>query len=204
MPSTATECFEGHARPEDVEQWTVWICPADNELVVPTDMRPRDVARGNVHHPLRAADASDPNDVLITIAGPVLAGFSLAAIVGIGTSASSSGRPASMAAIAVFAGAAVLLLSAIQMLAVAALPGLSGLRWPGLIKGALYETGLLAFLVGLGLFLWTRPASAATGVGLVVVGLAVGGDVALLVSSRRFLERWAHPGTGRSALGSRL
>src|SRR6202050_1601527 len=87
-------------------------------------MRRLDVARANVRHPLREANVADPNDTLITTTGPILAGFSLAAIVGIGTSASSSRHPVAMAAIAVFALAAVLLLFAIQMLVAAAFPGL--------------------------------------------------------------------------------
>jgi hypothetical protein len=99
--------LRGHPRPEDIGPWTVWACPEDGELVVPADMRRLDVARANVRHPLREANVADPNDTLITITGPILAGFSLAAVVGIGTSASSSRHPVAMAAIAVFALAAV-------------------------------------------------------------------------------------------------
>jgi hypothetical protein len=58
--------------------------------VVPADMRRLDVARANVRHPLREANVADPNDTLITITGPILAGFSLAAVVGIGTSPDDS------------------------------------------------------------------------------------------------------------------
>jgi hypothetical protein len=152
----------------------------------------------------------DPNDTLVSIAGPILAGFALAAIVVIGTSSSTSGRPEALPAIAFFAGAAVLLLFSIQMLAVAALPGLRkapGLRvvsrllriprlqkipWPRLIKDLLYETGLLVFLIGLGLFLWARSWSAAAIAGVAVVGLAVISDVALLVTS------WLRPDWGRT------
>jgi hypothetical protein len=193
MPLTATECFAGHARPKDIGPWTVWVCPEDGELVVPADMRGLDVARANAYHPLREANMADPNDTLITITGPILAGFCLAAIVGIGTSASSSGHPAAMAAIAVFALAAVLLLSAIQMLVAAAFPGLRGIRWPGLLEGFFYETGLLAFLAGVGLFLLSQPSSAAATAGLVVVGLGVVGDLVLLTCSWRFLGRWTSP-----------
>jgi hypothetical protein len=157
-----------------------------------------DVGWANAHHPLREAYVSGPNDTLINITGPILAGFSLAAIVGIGTSATSSRHPAAMTAIAVFASAAVLLLSAIQMLVVAALPGLQGKRWPGRLEGLFYETGLLAFLAGVGLFLLSMPSSAATTAGLVVVGLAVVGDLVLLACSLLFLDRWTRP---RSAEG---
>jgi hypothetical protein len=145
------------------------------------------------------AYVDSPNDTLITITGPILAGFSLAAIVGIGTSVSSSRHPAAMAAIAVFALAAVLLLAAIQMLVVAALPGLKGIRWPGLLEGFFYEVGLLAFLAGVGLFLLSMPLSAATAAGLVVVGLAVAGDLFLLACSLLFLDRWASPRSAESA-----
>lgn len=139
-----------------------------------------------------------PNDTLITITGPILAGFSLAAIVGIGTSASAFRHPAAMAAVTVFALAAVLLLFAIQMLVVAALPGLKEIRWPGLLEGFFYETGLLAFLAGVGLFLLSMPSSAATTAGLVVVGLAIAGDLVLLVCSLLFLDRWTRPRAERT------
>lgn len=155
----------------------------------------------------------DPNDSLITIAAPILAGFSLAAIVSIGLSASASNRPEALPAMAFFAGASVLLLFSIQMLAVAALPGFQtapGFRkaykflktpalqenpWPRLVKDFLYEMGLLAFLVGLGLFLWTRSWSAAAIAGVAVVGLAAVSDLALLVTS------WLRPDWGRPRLG---
>jgi hypothetical protein len=78
-------------------------------------------------------------------------------------------------------------LFAIQMLVAAAFPGLRGIRWPGRLEGFFYETGLLAFLAGVGLFLWSQPSSAAATAGLVVVGLAVAGDLVLLVCSLRFL-----------------
>ena len=143
---------------------------------------------------LGEAYVNSPNDTLINITGPILAGFSLAAIVGIGTGASSSGHPAAMAAIAVFALDAVLLLGAIQMLVVASLPGLKQKRWPGVLEGFFYETGLLAFLAGVGLFLLSMPSSAAITAGLVVVGLAVVGDLVLVVCSWRFLDRWTRPG----------
>jgi hypothetical protein len=45
------------------------------------------------------------------------------------------------------------------MLVVAALPGLKGIRWPGLLEGFFYEMGLLAFLAGVGLFLLSMPSS---------------------------------------------
>ncbi len=154
------------------------------------------MASPDLNKPPAAQKVADANDTLIAITGPILAGFSLAAIVVIGTSASNSGRPAALPAMTVFAAAAVLLLFAIQMLAVAALPGLQNVRWPGLIKGALYETGLLAFLAGLGLFLWTRSWSATAMAGLAVVGLAIVGDLALLAASWSRLGRWATPTQG--------
>src|SRR5258708_2301966 len=52
MPLTATECFEGHGRPRDVDPWTLWICPEDEELVVPADINRDDVASSNRRHPL--------------------------------------------------------------------------------------------------------------------------------------------------------
>src|SRR5258708_11164805 len=73
---------------------------------------------------------------------------------------------------------------------------LQNVRWPGVIKGALYETGLLAFLAGLGLFLWTRSWSATAMAGLAVVGLAIVGDLALRAASWSRLGRWATPTQG--------
>lgn len=123
---------------------------------------------------------ADPNDSLITVSAPVLAGFSLAAITFIGTSASLSGRPEALPALASFAAASVLLVFSIQMLALCSLPGLATSRKLRAVKASLYEFGLLAFLAGLGLFLWPQTWSAAAIAGLVVVGLAIVCDLALV------------------------
>jgi hypothetical protein len=266
MPLTATECFEGHPRPEDAGAWLLWVCPEDDELVIPADLNWADVASANRRHPLltegipvvgpdvsvpvegpgvgskqvfvytspdslpdpgsphpgspdpgqgpsRRERQADPNDTLLVLAAPILAGFSLAAIVMIGTSARTSRRPAAAAAIAFFAAAAVFLVFSIQMLVVSALPGLEdapGLRriaallrfprlnktpWTWLVKGFLYEIGLLSFLIGLGLFLWTSPWSAAAIIAVAVVGLAVVADLALLAASW-FRQDWGGAPSG--------
>lgn len=252
VPLTGPECFEGHHRPADIEQWTVWICPADNEVVLPGDVSQEDVADANAYHPLfrpRRAEpllgnfgvpdltqrlvsfptddrtseslsfpiqsskwtegsyppltphvgvigfpapptgspamplsskASDPNDSLVTVSAPILAGFSLGTVAVIGTSATLSARPHALAAMATFAGAAVLLLFSIQMLTLGALPGLVGAKRLRTAKAWLYEFGLLAVLTGLGLFIWPRTWSAATIAGLSAVGLAIVCDLILV------------------------
>jgi hypothetical protein len=235
MPMTAEECFEGHVRPEDSARWTAWVCPQDDELVLPEDMSIDDVFAANKNHPLLAQmlrrirrdepgslgidpnqgieplnvitfppsgrpdagpwpepaqEPADPNDALVTIAAPILAGFSLAATVTIGTAAPAG--PGALPAMACFAGSAVLLLFSIQMLAIARLGGLRTARWPRRIKALLYELGLLAFLVGLGLFLWLRTWPAAAVAGVAVVGLAVICDLALVVTAWCRRNQWGH------------
>jgi len=66
------------------------------------------------------------------------------------------------------------------MLALGALPGLVGANGLRAAKAWLYEFGLLAFLAGLGLFLWPRTWSAATIAGLSAVGLAIVCDLVLV------------------------
>src|SRR5260370_36090232 len=90
-----------------------------------------------------ARQSADPHQTLVTIAAPILAGFSLAAIVAIGTSAPLSGRPDALPAMACFAGAAVLLLFSVQLMAIARLISIRWWHW-----ASLYELGLLTFLVG--------------------------------------------------------
>ena len=275
QPLAAPQCFEGHPRPADIETWTVWICPSDNEVVLPGDVSQDDVADANVHHPLfrprravpwlgdvgvpdlthrvvtfpadrageahswpihsspwsgawhppstpseaslvgfvpgsgspampRSSTASgpvpsgarDPNDSLVTVAAPILAGFSLGTVAVIGTSPSLSARPHALPAMATFAGAAVLLLFSIQMLALGALPGLVGANGLRAAKAWLYEFGLLAFLAGLGLFLWPRTWSAATIAGLSAVGLAIVCDLVLVGAAWCRRNEW---GRSRSA-----
>jgi hypothetical protein len=241
MPMTAKECFDGHARPEDSAPWTVWICPQDQELVIPDDVNALDVLEANKNHPLlmhsvrdvsgdetgairidpdlrinslvafppsdqsdwgipleQVQDPADPNDVLVTIAAPILAGFSLATIVTIGTAAEV--EPGALPAMACFAGSAVLLLFSIQMLAIGRLGGLRTARWPRRVKALLYELGLLAFLVGLGLTLWLSTWPAAAVAGVVVVGLAVICDLALVATAWYRRNQW---GRRQSSLGTR-
>src|SRR5260370_17466921 len=52
MPFSAEKCFEDHLRPEDLERWTVWICPEDHEMVVPDDMNRDEILDVNQNHPL--------------------------------------------------------------------------------------------------------------------------------------------------------
>lgn len=141
--------------------------------------------------PEQAQARADPNDTLVTIAGPILAGFSLAAIVVIGTSV-TAGRPQALPAIACFAGSASLLLFSIQMLVIGSLSGLRNTRWPRIIKGVLYELGLLAFFAGLGLFLWLRTWPWAARVSVAVVGLAVVCDLLLLATAWFRRNQWGH------------
>jgi hypothetical protein len=143
--------------------------------------------------PEQAQASADPNDSLVTIAAPILAGFSLAAVVVIGTSASMVGRPAALPAMACFAGSAVLLLFSIQMLAIGSLRGLRLARWPRNVKATLYELGLLAFLIGLGLFLWLRTWPAAALAGVAVVGVAVICDLALVTTAWCRRDKWGRP-----------
>src|SRR5262249_17400341 len=124
-------------------------------------------------------DSADPNDALITIAAPILAGFSLAAIVTIGTAATVG--PGALPAMACFAGSAVLLLFSIQIMAIGKMGGPRTGLWLRWIKALLYELGLLAFLVGLGLFLWLRTWPPAAVAGVTVVSLAVICDLALVI-----------------------
>jgi hypothetical protein len=169
--------------------------PSSSGLPQPLGVVTFDPQRGSLPLDLGfpAADASpptDPNDSLITICAPILAGFSLAAIVGIGTTTSLSGRPAAAPAIAFFAGAAVLLLFAMQVLAISGRPGLAIVRWPRVTKRSLYELGLLAFLAGLGLFLWPRNWSGAAIAGVAVVGITVISDLVLLVTAWLRRNQW--------------
>lgn len=138
--------------------------------------------------PEQPQDTADTNDALITIAAPILAGFSLAAIVTIGTTTTVG--PGAFPAMACFAGSAVLLLFSIQILAIGKLPGLRTAEWPRRMKAFLYELGLLAFLVGLGLFLWLRPWPTAAVAGVTVVGLAVICDLALVVTAWCRRDQW--------------
>jgi hypothetical protein len=211
----------------------VWVCPEDDELVIPDDMNRSNVLEANRYHPLLKqkvrdvlkdepgylglgrdqvsrlvtfppSDSSvdlwlgqtqapaDSNDTLVNIAAPILAGFSLAAIVAIGTSASTVGRPAGLAAMAVFAASAVLLLFSIQMLAIGGLDGLRMARWPCRAKATLYELGLLTFLIGLGLFLWQRTWPTAALAGVAVVGMAVICDLALVITAWCRRNQWGH------------
>lgn len=214
VPFSAEKCFKDHLRPDDLERWTVWVCPEDHEVVVPGDMSRDEIFEANQNHPLidhrrlptrfpddydsfrthnvlgvvgvpptlstagtpgtGAEQSADPNERLVTAAAPILAGFSLAAIVVIGTSATLSGRPEALPAMACFAGAAVLLLFSIQLMAIARLLSIRWWYWAGL-----YELGLLTFLVGLGLFLWPKTWSIAAVFGLSVVGLAIVSDLVL-------------------------
>ena len=238
LPMTAEECFEGHARPENVALWTAWVCPQDHQLVVPEDINVLDVLEANKNHrllkhlvrdvpgsepgstgidwdrvvsyvafpppdhwPVPSAPAqdsadlpeqpqgpADPNDALVTIVAPILAGFSLAAIVTIGTAATVG--PGALPAMACFAGSAVLLLFSLQMLAIGRLPGLRTAMWPRWVKAILYELGLLVFLVGLGLILWLRTWPAAAIAGVVVVGAAVVCDLVLQAMAWCRRDQW--------------
>jgi hypothetical protein len=232
-PLTADECFEGHARPEDPESWTVWDCPECGVLVLPDDID-LDVVRGaNSDPPLLGPKAggvlrnrlgtfgpdvdklilnavgfdppgpldvdpsrepapADVNDTLVTVAAPILAGFALAAIVTIGTS-STAGRPGSLAATVCFTSSAVLLLFSIQVLALGNLAGLRAARLPRWAKRSLHELGLLAFLAGLGLFLWLKTWPAAAVAGVVVVGLAMACDLALVATAWCRRKEWGLP-----------
>ncbi len=98
---------------------------------------------------------------------------------------------------ACFAGSAVLLLFSIQIQAIGRLGGLRTARWPRRMKALLYELGLLAFLVGLGLFLWFRTWPAAAVAGVAVVGLAVICDLALVVTAWCRRNQWSHDGARR-------
>src|SRR5258708_19585720 len=109
-----------------------WTCREDVSQVM---------ASPDLNKPPAAQKVADANDTLIAITGPILAGFSLAAIVVIGTSASNSGRPAALPAMTVFAAAAVLLLFAIPILAVAAPPAPPHSPSPRLLKVSFYSTG---------------------------------------------------------------
>jgi hypothetical protein len=131
---------------------------------------------------------ADPNDTLVTIVTPILAGFSLAAIVTIATAATPG--PGAFPAMACFAGSAVLMLFSIQMLAIARLSGLRKAKWPSRAKDILYELGLLTFLVGLGLIMWLRPLPAAAIAGFAVVGLAVICDLALQATAWFRRDQW--------------
>lgn len=223
MPMTATECFEGHARPEDSEQLTVWVCPDDGELVYPGDVNVLYMLEANKDHALRedlaryaleggtgidrnllmhffgvppvdeyVTRGADPNERLIEIGTPILAGFSLAAIVTIGTTAAPG--PGAYPAMACFAGSAVLMLFSLQILAIERLHGLKGAKWPKWATFILSELGLLAFLVGLGLFLWLKPLPPAAVAGFVVVGLAVICDLALLATAWYRRKQWGKLG----------
>ncbi len=90
--------------------------------------------------------------------------------------------PLALPAMACFAGAAVLLVFSMQMLALAAFPRLGGAgkTRAATAKRWLYELGLLVFLAGLGLFLWSRtwPATAIAAVS--VVGVAIVADMVLV------------------------
>jgi hypothetical protein len=78
--------------------------------------------------PEQAQDPADPNDAVVTIVAPILAGFQLAAIVTIGTTATFG--PGALPAMACFAGSSVLLLFSLQMLVIGRLPGLRTARCP--------------------------------------------------------------------------
>src|SRR5260370_38600406 len=91
-----------------------------------------------------------------------------------GTGGPLSGRPEGLPGRACFAGAAVLLLFSVQLMAIARLISIRWWHW-----ASLYELGLLTFLVGLGLFLWPKTWSIAAVFGLGVVGLAIGSDLVL-------------------------
>ena len=151
--------------------------------------------------PQQAQDTADPNDALVTITAPILAGFSLAAIVTIGTA--SKVGPGAFPAMACFAGSAVLLLFSIQMLAIGRLPGLKMAQWPRWIEALLYELGLLTFLVGLGLILWLTTWPPAAIAGVVVVGLAVICDLVLVAMAWCRRDEWGRrqssPGTRSAA-----
>jgi hypothetical protein len=144
-------------------------------------------------------DKDDPEDALVTIAAPILAGFALAAIVTIGTAADVG--PGAYPAMACFAGSAVLLLFSIQILAIGKLSGLRTAKWPTRMKRLLYELGLLAFLVGLGLFLWLKNWPTAAVAGATVVCLAVICDLAFLVAAWRRRNKWGLDSTAEHAHG---
>jgi hypothetical protein len=170
----------------------VAIPPPDHRVV------PSVQVQGPADLPEQPQGPADPNDALVTIVAPILAGFSLAAIVTIGTAATVG--PGALPAMACFAGSAVLLLFSLQMLAIGRLPGLRAALWPRWVKAILYELGLLVFLVGLGLILWLRAWPAAAIAGVVVVGAAVICDLVLqaMVWCRR--DQW---GRRRLSLGTR-
>jgi hypothetical protein len=144
----------------------------------------------------RPQDPADPNDTLITIVTPILSGFSLAAIVTIATAGTVG--PGAYPAMACFGGSAVLMLFSIQILAIGRLPGLRKARWPSWVKPLLYELGLLAFLVGLGLIMWLKTWPAAAVAGVVVVGLAVISDLTLVAIA--WCRHWDRP---QLSLGTR-
>jgi hypothetical protein len=222
----AKECFEGHARPEDSAQWTVWVCPHDDELVYPGDVNVLDMLEANKDHPLLkylaryipegetasvridpnllksefallppvrnyVLDGADPNERLIEIGTPILAGFSLAAIVTIATTEALG--PGALPAMACFAGSAVLMLFSLQILAIGRLPRLRWAEWPKWATFILSELGLLAFLVGLGLIMWLKTWPAAVVAGVVVVGLAVICDLALVATAWYRRKQWGSP-----------
>jgi hypothetical protein len=159
----------------------------------PSDQPDREVPSEQAQTP------ADPNDALVTIAAPILAGFSLAAIVTIGTATTVG--PGALPAMACFAGAAVLLLFSIQMVAIGRLGGLRTAQWPRRIKALLYELGLLTFLVGLGLILWLTTWPTAAIAGVVVVGLAVICDLVLVAMAWCHRNQWGRqqPSLGTSS-----
>jgi hypothetical protein len=125
-----------------------------------------------------------------TLVSPVLTGFTLAAVVILGTTTTPS-RPHTGAAAAVFVGSSVAFVFSMQMIALGRATRSLGRSTAAteIAQSLLFEVGLLLLLVGLGLALWPREWGVASATGVAAAWLGAVADVVLSVTTIVRLSR---------------